>query len=112
MKEKTMNTMPTLRRLSLFGLAVLLTVTRMSPSAKADKSEHRNNLNHYQQLNLVSDIPGLALLDDSDLVNAWGISFSATSPLWISDNGTGKATIYAVTYDALGVVQVAKQGLF
>jgi uncharacterized protein (TIGR03118 family) len=31
---------------------------------------------------------------DPDLVNPWGVSFSATSPFWISDNGTGKATLY------------------
>jgi len=31
---------------------------------------------------------------DPDLVNPWGISFSGTSPFWISDNGTGKATLY------------------
>lgn len=40
---------------------------------------------------------------DPDLVNPWGISSSATSPFWISDNGTGKATLY----NSLGV----KQGL-
>ena len=63
-------------------------------------------------MNLVSDQPGVAVLQDSDLVNAWGMSFSPTSPFWISDNGTGKSTLYAVTYDAMGMVQVAKQGLF
>ena len=63
------------------------------------------------QVNLVSDIPGLALVTDTNLVNAWGISFSPTSPFWISDNGTGKATLYAVTNDAQGIVHVAKQGL-
>ena len=33
---------------------------------------------------------------DADLVNPWGMSSSATSPFWVSDNGTGKATIYDV----------------
>jgi uncharacterized protein (TIGR03118 family) len=33
---------------------------------------------------------------DSDLVNPWGVSSSATSPFWVSDNGTGKATLYSV----------------
>jgi len=28
------------------------------------------------------------------LVNAWGIVFSPTGPIWIADNGTGVATIY------------------
>jgi len=48
------------------------------------------------QTNLVSDIPGLAKLTDPDLVNAWGVSFAPTSPFWISDNGTGLATLYSV----------------
>ena len=109
-----MNTIIRLRRVSLVGLVALLTLAGMSSPAKPGhgNSGHQKRANHYQQINLVSDIPGLAILDDSDLVNAWGISFSSTSPFWISDNGTGKSTLYAVTYDALGVVQVAKQGLF
>jgi len=44
-------------------------------------------------------------------VNAWGMSFNATGPFWVSDNGSGLSTLYAVTYDTNGVVQVAKQGL-
>src|SRR5512143_1454782 len=48
----------------------------------------------FQQVNLVSDIPGLALHTDPDLVNAWGISHSPTSPFWVSDNGTGVSTLY------------------
>jgi uncharacterized protein (TIGR03118 family) len=40
---------------------------------------------------------------DPDLINPWGMSFSGTSPFWISDNGTGKSTLY----NSLGV----KQGL-
>jgi uncharacterized protein (TIGR03118 family) len=64
----------------------------------------------YVQMNLVSDLPGVALVTDTNLVNAWGISSSATSPLWISANGTGEALLYAVTYTN-GMVNVAKQGL-
>ncbi len=40
---------------------------------------------------------------DPDLINPWGVSFSATSPFWISDNGSGKSTLY----NSAGV----KQGL-
>jgi uncharacterized protein (TIGR03118 family) len=46
------------------------------------------------QSNLVSNIPGLAKSTDADLVNPWGVSFSATSPFWVSDNGTGLSTLY------------------
>ena len=31
----------------------------------------------YQQVNLVSDVPGLAKLTDPHLVNPWGMSFGA-----------------------------------
>jgi uncharacterized protein (TIGR03118 family) len=57
----------------------------------------------YVQTNLVSDIPGLALHTDPQLVNPWGISFSGSSPFWVSDAGTGVSTLY----NAAGV----KQGL-
>ena len=53
-----------------------------------------NLSNSYGQQNLVSDLPGVAKFMDPDLVNPWGIAFSSTSPLWISDNGSGFATIY------------------
>ena len=34
----------------------------------------------FHQTNLVSNIPGMAAITDSDLVNPWGLSSSATSP--------------------------------
>jgi uncharacterized protein (TIGR03118 family) len=49
---------------------------------------------HYQQTNLVSDVPGLALHTDAHLVNPWGLARSATSPWWVADNGTGVSTLY------------------
>lgn len=48
----------------------------------------------YLQTNLASDIPGLAAHTDPNLVNPWGMSFSATSPFWVSDAGTSKSTLY------------------
>jgi uncharacterized protein (TIGR03118 family) len=48
----------------------------------------------FRQTNLVSDIPGLAANLDPSLVNPWGISHSATSPFWVSDQGTNKSTLY------------------
>src|SRR5882724_8661618 len=50
--------------------------------------------NAYIQHNLVSDLPGLADVTDTNLVNPWGIAFSATSPFWISDNHAGVSTLY------------------
>jgi uncharacterized protein (TIGR03118 family) len=48
----------------------------------------------FVQTNLSSNIPGLAANTDPNLINPWGISFSATSPLWVSDQGTGVSTLY------------------
>src|SRR5882724_3685169 len=49
---------------------------------------------HYQQTNLVSDVPGLAAVTDSHLVNPWGLISSGGSPWWVADNGTGVSTLY------------------
>jgi len=92
---------------SRFGKgAAILSMILAASVGKAGSLEHANN---YLQINLVSDLPG-AVLQDTNLVNAWGMSFNANSPFWISDNGTGKATLYAVTYTN-GEVHVAKQAL-
>ena len=48
----------------------------------------------YVQTNLVSDVPGLAVNTDPNLKNPWGISSSATSPFWVSNQATGTATLY------------------
>jgi uncharacterized protein (TIGR03118 family) len=43
----------------------------------------------YGQVNLASDVPGLARVTDPHLVNPWGISFSPTGPFWFAENGSG-----------------------
>jgi uncharacterized protein (TIGR03118 family) len=48
----------------------------------------------YSQTNLVSDVPGQAAVTDPHLVNPWGMASSPTSPIWVSDNGAGVATLY------------------
>jgi uncharacterized protein (TIGR03118 family) len=48
----------------------------------------------YVQTNLVSDIANLAAFTDPNLKNPWGIASSATSPFWVSNNGTGTSTLY------------------
>src|SRR5271163_4476545 len=50
----------------------------------------------YFQTNLVSDISGLAPVTDPNLMNPWGVSESATSPLWISNQAASTATLYTV----------------
>jgi uncharacterized protein (TIGR03118 family) len=62
---------------------------------------------NYFQRNLVSDIAGLAELTDPALRNPWGMSFSRTSPFWISDQGANLSTLYTVS--DIGVTKVPLQ---
>jgi uncharacterized protein (TIGR03118 family) len=50
----------------------------------------------FQQNNLVSNVPGLATLTDSSLVNPWGVSFVNGSPVWISDQATQTSPLFSV----------------
>jgi uncharacterized protein (TIGR03118 family) len=49
----------------------------------------------YKQTDLLSDQPGVAAIRDPDLVNPWGVAFSATSPFWVANNLTGTSTLYS-----------------
>jgi uncharacterized protein (TIGR03118 family) len=60
----------------------------------ADKG-HRNLA--LKQVNLASNVPGLARLTDPDLKNPWGAALTATSPLWVANQGTDSSTLYALT---------------
>jgi uncharacterized protein (TIGR03118 family) len=59
----------------------------------------------FVQVNLVSDIPGLATITEPELVNPWGVSHTTTSPFWTSNQGTSTATLFAVT-DRTNVTKV------
>jgi uncharacterized protein (TIGR03118 family) len=93
-KNKAKNTTASVMSapLSLFAIAAATVLAAFPASAK-----NPNATQHYVQVNLVSDLPGVAQIQDTNLVNAWGVAFSGSSPFWISENGTGKATLYAVT---------------
>ena len=99
-QETITSTRPAAVRSSLLLSASLALATCIPSVAKAD---HDDAETHYRQINLVSDISGIAQVQDTNLVNAWGISFHPTFPFWVSDNGTGVTTLYSVTNDASGV---------
>ena len=60
---------------------------------------------HYTRTDLTANASGVSpsatVKLDANLVNAWGVSRSSTSPWWVADNGSGKATLY----DASGTPQ-------
>jgi uncharacterized protein (TIGR03118 family) len=72
-------------------LVVIAAVALGSAGAAAAHDDNHG----FRQINLVSDIPGKARLTDPNLVNPWGLAFGPTTPLWVADNGTDVATLYA-----------------
>jgi uncharacterized protein (TIGR03118 family) len=55
---------------------------------------------HFTRTDLTTDqasVSPTAPNLDPNLVNAWGLARSSTSPWWVSDNGTGLSTLYNAT---------------
>jgi uncharacterized protein (TIGR03118 family) len=51
--------------------------------------------NDFKQTNLVANKASFgAKLVDPNLKNAWGLASGPTTPIWVSDNNSGKATLY------------------
>jgi len=67
------------------GLLLLAATIFTAASARADT---------YSWTNFQSDIAGVAQHVDPNLVNPWGMSVSPGGTIWVSDNGTGVATLY------------------
>ena len=75
----------TFRRLALTASALVLT----GSIAGVTRADFR-----FNQVNLVSDTPGLAAHTDPNLINPWGISSSPAGPFWVSNQGSGTSTLY------------------
>jgi uncharacterized protein (TIGR03118 family) len=83
-------------RIGVTGTSTLAALTLvLLPFASTRPARAAAESNAYHQTNLVSDLPGMALIQDPDLVNPWGISLSGGSPFWVANNGTGTSTLYA-----------------
>jgi uncharacterized protein (TIGR03118 family) len=83
-------------RVALLSMAILFVV---APGVGA--------FAQYTQTNLVST------RRDANLINGWGLAYLPTSPFWVSDNGTGRSSIYNSAGNRLLVVTVppAKSGM-
>lgn len=83
--------------MSRFALAVLslFTIALLSLPLAAQ---------NYDVTILTSDIPNVGSVNDTNLVNPWGLVSNATGPWWVSDNGTGLSTLYDAGGNPLGLV--------
>jgi uncharacterized protein (TIGR03118 family) len=81
----------------LLGLAA----TVPPPHAVAQESQELPSTplatNQYLVTPLTVNAGSGAANVDANLVNPWGLTRSSTSPWWVSDNGTGLATLYGGT---------------
>ncbi len=69
--------------------SLAIAATPLAAAAHGD-----DNDSTFVQTNLVSDVPGWAPIVDASLVNAWGMSFGPTTPVWVSNNGSDSTTLY------------------
>ncbi len=50
--------------------------------------------NSYKLTRLVSDKPGVGQLQDTNLVNAWGLVSGPSTPWWVANNHSDTSTLY------------------
>jgi uncharacterized protein (TIGR03118 family) len=88
------------------GIALAAPATAFaSPGSQPANHDNGRNL-VLSQVNLASDVAGLAPLTDPDLKNPWGVSFTPTSPLWVSNQGTNSSTLYTLASGSSTVAKV------
>ena len=77
-----------------FKVALALLIVT-SPAVAGEKGTKTPRGTFFTVTNLVSDQAGVAANTDPHLINPWGLSqLNSSSPLWVSDNGTGLSTVY------------------
>ncbi len=86
----------------MMALIVLALIIYMPSGRSSHAANAPGPTQFYVQHNILSD--GFVPADhtDANVVNAWGLVAGPTTPWWISDNGTGKTTLFNI---ATNVVQ-------
>ncbi|TLZ60372.1 MAG: TIGR03118 family protein [Methanobacteriota archaeon] len=90
----------------VFALAVL--AFSIAPASARSHAEDGDN--GYAVTALVSSdgVPGTVV--DPDLVNAWGLAASSTSPWWVADNHADVSTLYNAAGAKLGLTVAVAGG--
>jgi uncharacterized protein (TIGR03118 family) len=91
-------------RSTLAAVVLSMTLAAAAPLAAAPPG------NAYAVTPLVSDVPGAAPNPDPNLVNGWGLARSATSPWWVADNETNKASLYTGSGTVLALAPTVEGG--
>ena len=83
----------------VFAFAVV--AFSIAPASAASHEEHGEN--GYAVAALVSSTGAPGTVMDPDLVNAWGLAASPTSPWWVADNHADVSTLYNAAGAKLGL---------
>ncbi len=91
---------PSSRSLAIRCSAGLVFMLVLAASAQAGPTFSVTNLiTNNQAINQ-------AQITDPNLVNPWGVSFGPNTPLWVSNEGTGVASLYSISNtDQVSIVQ-------
>jgi uncharacterized protein (TIGR03118 family) len=89
-------------RITILGfvtVAVLIMLLWSDPNTGHAQSKTKDAMQlgvtqAYRQSNYISDVAGIAFVQDPLLVNPWGQASSASSPFWVANNGSNTSTIY------------------
>ncbi len=95
LQKTTIKPMKTTKAYIKIALPLLAAAILTATSGRADT---------YSWTNFQSDIAGVAQHIDPNLVNPWGMSVSGGGTIWVSDNGTGVATLYHQDGTAVSLV--------
>jgi uncharacterized protein (TIGR03118 family) len=79
---------------NLTGDHIYTSNVELAPAGSTSTPPTTVPVTKYVQHDLVADARGVAAQTDTNLVNAWGLSLSASSPFWISNNDTATSTLY------------------
>jgi uncharacterized protein (TIGR03118 family) len=70
------------------GLVATMAATTSQGANAASTAKAHSHRGMFRQVNLVSDIPGMAALTDPEVKNPWGIAFGprkTPTPLWVNN---------------------------
>jgi uncharacterized protein (TIGR03118 family) len=73
---------------AVLGLVATMAATTTGGANAAPKAKGGSDSRMFRQVNLVSDIPGLAMLTDENVKNPWGIAFGpkkTPTPIWVNN---------------------------
>src|SRR5215213_8996442 len=78
---------------ALLAAAVVTPASDASPATAGTTAAAAHRM--FKQVNLVSDVPGLARMTDPLMSNPWGVAMGPTAPIWINNEGSATSEVYA-----------------